>query len=73
MLLVFSSPKHVPKLKKIEKSTYCTLSEVDIVAGRVSAASTTARWSSRVDSAEHPESRSYLSENSKRYGSLTGP
>ena len=43
-----------------------------IVVDRVSAASTTARWSGRVDSTEHPESRSYLSENSDRYGSLTG-
>ena len=33
----------------------------DIVAGQVSAASSTARWSSRVDSTEHPEFRSYLS------------
>ena len=28
----------------------------------------TARWSSRVDSTEHPESRSYLSENSEGTG-----
>ena len=42
----------------------------DIVVGRVSAASTTARWSSRVGSTEHPESRSYLSDNSKGTGPL---
>ena len=37
----------------------------NIVVGRVSATSTTARWSSRVGSTEHPESRSYLSDNSE--------
>ena len=41
--------------------------------GRVSAASMTTRWSRRVGSTEHPESRSCFSENSERHGSLTGP
>ena len=40
------------------------------VVGRVSATSMTARWSSRVGSTEHPESRSYLSENSEGMGPL---
>ena len=37
--------------------------ELILLWSRASVASTTARWSSRVDSAEHPEFRSYLSEN----------
>ena len=38
--------------------------------GRVSVASTTARWSSRVGSTEHPECRSYLSDKSESTGPL---
>ena len=57
------------RLDSENKSGYRVGVRVVVLQNRVSAASTTARWSSRVDSTEHPESRSYLSENS----GVTGP
>ena len=53
--------------------TFVMKAQSILLWGQVSAASMTARWSSRVGSTEHPEFRSCSSENSERHGSLTGP
>ena len=55
---------------KISTEELFGMVDVILLWSRASAASTTARWSSRVDSTEHPESRSDRSENSEGTGPL---
>ena len=63
-------PKLINLMAELYSGTESAVRCGDAVVGRVSVASTTARWGSRVSSTKHPEFRSLPSDNSEGTGPI---